>query len=150
MAKSDQKNINKPEAKPAGGSSKRKPNPRSASPHKNVNESPAHHKKPATKTIAVTNPETNASETMEVHHHPQLEHKPKPWKEYLIEGFMIFIAVMMGFIAENIREDITNREHVRQLTSQLVHELKDDIRGLDEVNQFENKIYRNDDSLFRL
>ncbi|MFB9842968.1 hypothetical protein [Mucilaginibacter ginsenosidivorans] len=24
---------------------------------------------------------------MEVHHHPQLEHKPKPWKEYLLEGF---------------------------------------------------------------
>ncbi len=54
---------------------------------------------------------------MEVQHHPQLEHKHKAWKEYLLEGFMIFIAVMMGFIAENIREDITNREHVKQLTT---------------------------------
>ena len=44
------------------------------------------------------------TEQMEVHHHPQLDHKHKPWKEYLLEGLMIFIAVMMGFIAENIRE----------------------------------------------
>ncbi len=63
---------------------------------------------------------------MEVHHHPQLDHKPKPWKEYLLEGLMIFIAVMLGFFAENIREEITNSEHVRQLTSQLVQDLKSD------------------------
>jgi len=48
------------------------------------------------------------TEKMEVHHHPQLEHKPKPWKEYLLEGFMIFIAVMMGFFAENLREHISD------------------------------------------
>jgi hypothetical protein len=40
------------------------------------------------------------TKNMDVAHHPQLEHKPKPFKEYLLEGFMIFIAVMMGFIAE--------------------------------------------------
>ena len=62
------------------------------------------------------------TENMEVHHHPQLDHNPKPWKEYLLEGFMIFIAVMMGFIAENIREGIDNRGHARQLTLQLVHD----------------------------
>ena len=35
---------------------------------------------------------------MEVHHHPDLHHKPKAWKEYLLEGLMIFLAVTMGFI----------------------------------------------------
>ena len=34
---------------------------------------------------------------------------------------MIFLAVTMGFFAESIRENITNGEHAKQLTLQLVH-----------------------------
>lgn len=41
---------------------------------------------------------------MEVHHHPDLHHKPKKRKEYFLEFLMIFLAVTMGFIAENVRE----------------------------------------------
>ncbi|TWI94840.1 hypothetical protein JN11_04622 [Mucilaginibacter frigoritolerans] len=84
---------------------------------------------------------------MEVHHHPQLDHKPKPWKEYLLEGLMIFIAVMMGFIAENVREAITNHQHVKELTSQLVQDLKTDTAQLNEIYQFETNILKTDDSL---
>jgi len=87
---------------------------------------------------------------MEVHHHPQLEHKPKPWKEYLLEGFMIFIAVMMGFIAENVREDITNNEHVRQLTAQLVRDLRADTLQLSKMLDFETQIAKRNDTLFTL
>lgn len=87
---------------------------------------------------------------MEVHHHPQLEHKHKPWKEYLLEGFMIFIAVMMGFIAENIRENITNNEHAEQLTTQLAHDLKADIAELDKVYNGEIKIVKSNDTLINL
>ena len=87
---------------------------------------------------------------MEVHHHPQLEHKHKPWKEYLLEGFMIFIAVMMGFIAENIRENITNSEHATQLTLQLVQDLKADTVQLDEIYRAESQIVKNNDTLFTL
>ena len=47
---------------------------------------------------------------MEVHHHPQLEHEPKPWKEYFLEFVMIFLAVTMGFFAESFREHIVNKE----------------------------------------
>jgi|SRR5579863_5296274 len=90
------------------------------------------------------------TENMEVHHHPQLEHNPKPWKEYLLEGFMIFIAVMMGFIAENIREGISDREHVRQLTGQLVQDLKQDTATLDEVYKAEKQILAANDSLYAL
>jgi hypothetical protein len=88
-----------------------------------------------------------AAEQMEVHHHPQLEHNPKPWKEYLLEGFMIFVAVMMGFIAENIREDITNNEHARQLTAQLVRDLKDDTTQLNRMINFETGIVNANDDL---
>src|ERR1700722_12240020 len=96
--------------------------------------------------ISTQSPETE----MEVHHHPQLDHKPKPWKEYLLEGLMIFIAVMLGFFAENIREDITNNEHVRQLTSQLVQDLKTDTTKLNTIILNESKILRSNDTLFDL
>jgi hypothetical protein len=88
--------------------------------------------------------------TMEIHHHPQLEHKHKPWKEYLLEGLMIFIAVMMGFIAENIREDITNSQHVKQLTSQLVKDLKSDIIILNVIDSGETQIVKYNDTLISL
>jgi len=95
-------------------------------------------------------PRPAQTENMEVHHHPQLEHKHKPWKEYLLEGFMIFIAVMMGFVAENIREDITNNEHVKQLTTQLMRDLKTDTIQLNGIRKFETGIVNNNDSLFKL
>ncbi len=63
---------------------------------------------------------------MDVHHHPQLEHKPKPWKEYLLEGLMIFIAVMMGFFAESLREHITDKDREKQYVQSLIDDLKDD------------------------
>ena len=58
---------------------------------------------------------------MEVHHHPHIE--KKSFKEYFFEGLMIFLAVSMGFIAENIRENINNTEHAKILTEQLVKDL---------------------------
>jgi cell division protein FtsB len=88
--------------------------------------------------------------TMEVHHHPQLEHKPKPFKEYLLEGFMIFIAVMMGFIAENIRQTIEDNEHVQQLTAQLANDLKADTARLNKEFKEEMKILRSNDTLVNL
>lgn len=94
-----------------------------------------------------TTPEAN---TMEVHHHPQLEHKPKPFKEYLLEGFMIFVAVMMGFVAENIREAIDNREHVEQLTSQLMQDLKADTAQISEIYRGETQVSLYNDTLFNL
>ncbi|MFI5162861.1 MAG: hypothetical protein ACHQHN_16385 [Sphingobacteriales bacterium] len=90
------------------------------------------------------------TEEMEGHHHPQLEHTHKPWKEYLLEGFMIFIAVMMGFIAENIREDITNNQHAQQLTKQLVHDLKADTVLLNNICRNETQIIKCNDTLILL
>ena len=51
---------------------------------------------------------------MEVHHHPDLHHKKKNFKEYFLEFLMIFLAVTLGFIAENIREDITETKSAHQ------------------------------------
>jgi hypothetical protein len=51
---------------------------------------------------------------VEVHHHPELPHgEKKRFKEYFLEFIMIFMAVTMGFIAENIREHLSDnaKEH---------------------------------------
>jgi len=68
---------------------------------------------------------------MEVHHHPQLEHKEKPWREYLLEGLMIFLAVTMGFIAENIREHISEKNKKKELIEMVSLDFERDINQLD-------------------
>src|ERR1700712_2861915 len=64
------------------------------------------------------------AEQMEVHHHPDLHHKEKPWKEYLLEGLMIFVAVTMGFFAESLREHIANKD--KEIIASLVRDVKKD------------------------
>jgi hypothetical protein len=49
---------------------------------------------------------------MEVHHHPHAE--KKRFKEYFLEFLMIFLAVTLGFFAENIREHITETKSAYQ------------------------------------
>jgi len=44
---------------------------------------------------------------MEVHHHPQVE--KKRFREYFLEFLMIFLAVTLGFFAENIREHLSDK-----------------------------------------
>ena len=65
---------------------------------------------------------------MEVHHHPQVE--KKNFKEYLLEGLMIFLAVSMGFIAENVREYFTDKEREHQYIEAFVKDLKADTSSL--------------------
>jgi hypothetical protein len=63
---------------------------------------------------------------MEVHHHPHVPNNPKPWKEYLLEGLMIFIAVTLGYGAENIREHYINKHKGIISVQNLYKDLKDD------------------------
>ena len=94
--------------------------------HSVITEPPiAPHQTPPEKELQTANSKLQ-TETMEVHHHPQLEHKPKPWKEYLLEGLMIFLAVTMGFFAESLREHITNNEREEQYVRSMIEDLKDD------------------------
>ena len=68
---------------------------------------------------------------MEVHHHPHAE--KKNFKEYLLEGLMIFLAVTLGFIAENIREHIVNKERESQYMKSFVRDLSKDETQLPEL-----------------
>jgi len=70
---------------------------------------------------------------MDVHHHPQLKHSPKPWKEYLLEGLMIFLAVTMGFFAESLREHIANNKKEDQIVVSMARDLKKDTAKLNDL-----------------
>jgi hypothetical protein len=71
---------------------------------------------------------------MEVHHHPDLHHKSKPWKEYFLEFLMIFLAVTLGFFAENVREYFTERKAEKEFAIQLINGLKQDTVSLNWLN----------------
>lgn len=59
-------------------------------------------------------------------HHPDLHHKPKKWKEYLLEFFMIFIAVTLGFFAESYREHLVEKSSERELIESYIEDSKSD------------------------
>lgn len=63
---------------------------------------------------------------MEVHHHSHLPHQSKPWKQYLTEGLMIFIAVMLGYAAENIRHHYIEEKKTIASVQNLYKDLTND------------------------
>jgi hypothetical protein len=69
---------------------------------------------------------------MEVHHHPDLHHKKKNFKEYFLEFLMIFLAVTMGFFAENIREKLSNHSKEKEYISNVKKDLAADTASLND------------------
>src|SRR5512133_2658272 len=69
-------------------------------------------------------------EIMEVHKHPHHVTVKQKWPEYLLEFFMIFLAVTLGFIAENIRENTVEKRIEKQLMISLVRDLELDTLDL--------------------
>ena len=63
---------------------------------------------------------------MEVHHHPHVPTHVKPWKEYLLEGLMIFVAVTLGYGAENIREHFIETKKAVVSAKNLYKDVLDD------------------------
>ena len=61
---------------------------------------------------------------MEVHAH---SHTPrKKWTHYFWEFLMLFLAVFCGFIAENQREHIVEREREKKFAKRLLSDLRED------------------------
>ena len=67
---------------------------------------------------------------MEVHHHPDLHHKKKNFKEFFLEFVMIFLAVTLGFIAENVRESISSHEQEEHYVESLINDLTEDTASM--------------------
>ena len=90
------------------------------------------------------------TENMEVHHHPDIHHKPKKWKEYFLEFLMIFLAVTLGFVAENLREHITEHAKEKQYIAGFIRNVKDDTANLLHVIGFDKRQVKGVDSLLKL
>src|SRR6476469_3919739 len=92
------------------------------------------------------NLETN---NMEVHHPHHPTHKKK-WTEYLLEFFMLFLAVFLGFIAENIREHRAENNREIEYIKSLTADLTDDVQNLDSMIAFEQTGVKQLDTLINL
>ena len=66
---------------------------------------------------------------MEVHHHPQVE--KKRFKEYFLEFLMIFLAVTLGFFAENVREGRADHKKAEKFAASMKEDLKADTAQLE-------------------
>src|SRR6266487_983169 len=90
------------------------------------------------------------TEEMEVHHHPDLHHKKKNFREYLFEFLMIFLAVTARFFAENIREHISDNKKEEQYIRSLLQNLDDDTARLGEVIEVNSVKVKGFDSLLHV
>ena len=76
---------------------------------------------------------------MEVHAHT---HTPKTkWTHYFWEFFMLFLAVTLGFLTENIREGYQERHRVNEFMCKISHDLRADIAAITRLKQ--QRIKRN-------
>jgi hypothetical protein len=77
---------------------------------------------------------------MEVHH---LKHKErKKWSEYIFEFAMLFLAVFLGYLAENGREHRIEKKREKAMMVALLNDLQADMRHIDSLQKL--RIERND------
>jgi len=73
---------------------------------------------------------------MEVHQHT---HTPrKRWTHYFWEFFMLFLAVIAGFLVENQREHYIEHKRAKVLAASLYSDFKNDITSL-QIAGYKNK-----------
>ena len=94
--------------------------------------------------------EPSLTENMEVHKHPHHVTHKKKWGEYLLEFFMLFLAVFLGFVAENIREHQVEKERESAFIKSLTIDLQDDVKSLDAMIAFEQVAIAKLDTLIYL
>ena len=69
---------------------------------------------------------------MEVHHPHHPTHKKK-WSEYLVEFFMLFTAVTLGFFAENVREHQIEKHREISYLKNVHEDLQLDLKNINTV-----------------
>jgi hypothetical protein len=69
---------------------------------------------------------------MEVHAHSH-SHGKKNWKSYFWEFLMLFLAVSLGFYAENTRETILHKKEVKTQLNSMLSDLQSDVTLFDSV-----------------
>jgi hypothetical protein len=87
---------------------------------------------------------------MDVHHHPDLHHEKKNFKEYFLEFIMIFLAVTLGFFAESIREYINEHKHAKEYAKEMISDLTSDTADLKVYIKYTSYAVGNTDTLMQL
>jgi len=92
---------------------------------------------------------------MEVHHHAHTDPahgttSRKKFTHYLWEFLMLFLAVSLGFYAENIREGMIHKEQVKTNMRSLLSDLRSDVLLFDSVIERNQYSYAMADSLIEL
>jgi len=85
---------------------------------------------------------------METHAHHLHKAPGQGWKHYFFEFLMLFLAVSLGFLAENRRENYVERHREKQFAQLLFPDLRNDIRDLDNIIDVKKWHSRKIDSLF--
>ncbi len=85
---------------------------------------------------------------MEVHAHTHTARKK--WTHYFWEFLMLFLAVSLGFYAENTRETILHKKEVKTQLNAMVSDLQSDIMLFDSVTQRNSHGAEMADSLINL
>src|ERR1700750_210334 len=118
------------------------------------NPSTTQSENPSDEIIPTTDLETNKpnqdTENMEVHHHPDLHHKRKDFKEYFLEFLMIFLAVTMGFFAESYREHLKDQRQEKEFIVSLKEDIISDTIQLNVALSLGKLQYEKLDSLYTL
>lgn len=84
---------------------------------------------------------------MEVHHPHHIGHKKK-WNEYIIEFIMLFVAVSLGFFAENLREQQVEKHREISYLQNVHEDLQLDMKSIDTVIKSNDARLITLDSLF--
>ncbi|MGC8750969.1 hypothetical protein [Hydrotalea sp.] len=71
-------------------------------------------------------------------------------QDYLLEGLMIFIAVFLGFVAENVREHISDKSKEKAYMKSLYVDICSDSTAIADVIQREKIISKGQDSLLNI
>ncbi len=97
---------------------------------------------PATETIPELKQHSTSSD-MEVHHHthdPAATHHKKNWKSYFWEFLMLFLAVTLGFLAENQREHYIENERMHRFLKSMVLDIESNKIVLDSAIRENSKM----------
>jgi hypothetical protein len=101
--------------------------------------------------IKISDPINPKQETeMEVHKHPHHVTHKKKWPEYLLEFFMLFLAVFLGFVAENIREGVVESNREKEYIKSFYEDLIADENDLQTIINNLKKEAQTGDSLAML
>jgi hypothetical protein len=88
------------------------------------------------------------TENMEIHKHPKHVTHKKKWTEYLLEFFMLFLAVFLGFVAENWREHIVEGTKEKEYIRSMIEDLQKDTSQVARLSNILLEKQKSIDSIF--